>query len=125
MNRYDVTVTREGSWWMIEIPAIDGLTQTRRLDEALAEARSYIVVDQDLAPSEVEVQLAALVVNGIDVLSQQRRIEELREQQAATEQALRDLSAAIARQLVAEQVPLRDVGAVLHVSHQRAHQLVS
>lgn len=125
MNRYDVTVTREGAWWMVAIPSIDGLTQTRRLAEALGEARSYITVDQDLAPSEVEVNLTALVVHGTDVLAQQRRIEELREQQAAAERALREVSESLARQLVAEEVPLRDVGTVLHVSHQRAHQLVS
>lgn len=125
MNRYDVTVTREGAWWMVAIPSIDGLTQTRRLAEALDEARSYITVDQDLAPSEVEVNLTALVVHGTDVLAQQRRIEELREQQAAAERALREVSESLARQLVAKEVPLRDVGTVLHVSHQRAHQLVS
>lgn len=125
MNRYDVTVTRDGAWWMVAIPSIDGLTQTRRLAEALDEAHSYIVADQDLAPSEVEVNLTALIVHGTDVLTQQRRIEELREQQATAERALREVSETLARKLVADDVPLRDVGTVLHVSHQRAHQLVS
>src|SRR5665647_2131575 len=33
MKTYDITVTREGKWWMVAVPAIDGLTQARRLSE--------------------------------------------------------------------------------------------
>jgi len=33
MKTYNVTVTREGKWWMIDVPAIDGLTQARRLSK--------------------------------------------------------------------------------------------
>jgi transposase-like protein len=33
-------------------------------------------------------------------------------------------AAAIARDLAEEDVPMRDLGEVLHVSHQRAHQLI-
>jgi len=31
---YAVNVTRDGEWWMMAVPAIDGLTQARRLSDA-------------------------------------------------------------------------------------------
>ncbi len=48
MNAYDVTVTRDGSWWMVEIPALDGLTQARRLSEVTEMSRSYVAVTLDV-----------------------------------------------------------------------------
>ncbi len=53
---YDIEVTRDEKWWMIAIPAIDGLTQARRLSEVDDMAVSFISVDQDVAASQVELR---------------------------------------------------------------------
>ena len=37
---YDVVVTREDRWWMIAVPAIDGLTQARRVTETAAALKA-------------------------------------------------------------------------------------
>ena len=63
----DVTIEREGRFWLVRIDGTDGLTQ----------ARDY---------AEVEL---------------------------------------MARDLRAESVSLKDIGAILGVSHQRAHQLLA
>jgi len=52
---YDVDVTREGKWWMVSIPALDGLTQAYNLSEVEAMARSYIAVSQNADPDQIEV----------------------------------------------------------------------
>ncbi len=47
--KYDVNVTRDGRWWMVEVPAIDGLTQARRISEVEEMARSLIAIELDIA----------------------------------------------------------------------------
>ena len=75
MTNYQVDVTRDGKWWMVSIPQLDGLTQARRVGEveahALAEAK------------------------------------------------------ALAHELAEHNVPVRDIGAILGVTFQRASQLVN
>ena len=48
MHEYKVEITREGRWWMVHIPAINGLTQARRLAEAPTMAREYIALDRGI-----------------------------------------------------------------------------
>lgn len=58
MMVYDVHVTgREGRWWAIEIPALNGVTQAARLADVEAESRDYIAVTLDVAPSTVQVRV--------------------------------------------------------------------
>jgi len=78
MKVFDVKVYRDGKWWMVEIPAIDGLTQARRLGEIETMARSYISVDQDLAPSSVELGQIEIVVAGHDLASTMGQIAALK-----------------------------------------------
>ena len=44
MSRFDIHVTRDGGWWMVHIPALDGLTQARFPGEIEDMARDYIAV---------------------------------------------------------------------------------
>ncbi|MCW3494553.1 hypothetical protein [Microbacterium sp. SSM24] len=48
MKTYDITVTRDGEWWMVGIPEIDGLTQARSLEEVVPIAQDYIAVTLDI-----------------------------------------------------------------------------
>lgn len=57
IETFDVQIYRDGEWWMVEIPAIGGLTQARRRGEVEEMATSYIAVDQGLAPSDFEFQM--------------------------------------------------------------------
>lgn len=55
---YEVRVRRDGRFWYVEIPALDGATQARRLDEVEAMAREYIaLVTDDEAPAELDVHI--------------------------------------------------------------------
>ena len=122
---YDVEITRDGKWWMIAIPAIDGLTQSRRLVDVEAMAVSYISVDQDVPASQVAVRFGSLVVGGHDFAGRQHRLEELRAVVSRMDEQIAVETKALALELVQDEVPLRDVGEVLGVTFQRVHQLVS
>ena len=52
---YAVTVTREGRWWMLSVPDIDGLTQVRRIEDAELMARELIAVTLDIRLEDVAV----------------------------------------------------------------------
>jgi hypothetical protein len=72
MTTYPVTITREDGWWMVHIPDLDGLTQTRRLADAEAAARSWIVVTDDVAPSSVDIKIVAMTIIGTDISPRQQ-----------------------------------------------------
>jgi hypothetical protein len=124
MTAYRVEVTREGKWWMVSIPELDGLTQARRLEDASAMARDYIAVALDIPTSDVELNVAVIDVDGVNVADAIARLEaEKLEAEAARERVAED-TRRLAQTLASSKVPVRDIGAILGVSHQRAHQLV-
>ncbi|MGI8665259.1 MAG: HicB family toxin-antitoxin system [Jatrophihabitans sp.] len=123
MSSYRADVSREGKWWMVSIPALDELTQARRLSEVEAVARELIAVSQDLPLSSVQVDVAIGNVGGIVI---EQRVGWLREQRAralAAESAVQAEASRLAKELVVAGVPVRDIGTLLDVSFQRAHQL--
>lgn len=124
MRTFELKVYRDGRWWMIEIPEIDGLTQARRLGEVEDMARSFIAVDQDLAPSEIELKNPQVLVAGNDLASTMKEILDLRITARKLEEQVAALMVETARKLAKAEVPLRDIGTALEVSHQRVHQLL-
>ncbi|MFE3546009.1 type II toxin-antitoxin system HicB family antitoxin [Nocardia sp. NPDC059177] len=121
---YDVQITRDGRWWMVHIPELDELTQARRLSEAPAMAREVIALHTGTPLSEVVVEVEIAVADipvsrRAGVLAEHRREAVRLEQLAAAE------ARELARELARQQVPVRDIGEILGVSHQRAQQLTS
>lgn len=125
-KEYEAKVTRDGKWWMIAVSEIDGLTQARRLSEVELMARELIAVTLDLPTEAIIVRVRYDAIGKVtDVSSILSEISKEREQAAALERAASTRSVALAKALADSDIPLRDVGAVLGVSFQRAHQLVS
>ena len=123
---YDVDVTREGRWWMIAIPAIDGLAQARRVSEIEGMARSLIAVTLDVPLSGVVLGRVSIAVGDFgDVSEDVALVSHLKEEAATAEALAAKHQRVVAQGLVAVGVPLRDVGALLGVSFQRVGQLVN
>lgn len=124
MKTYNINVVRDGKWWMVEIPEIDGLTQARRISEIEDMARSFIAVDTNTPISEVAVKIAKVKIGDLgDVAPRARKIvAERTAAEAAAAAALEDLTA-LARALTEAQVPVRDSAALLDISPQRVSQL--
>ena len=125
IHTYDIRVHRDGRWWMIEIPAIDGLTQARRVADVKKEAIDYIALAIGVAPAQVDVNVSVLAVGKVDFLAKERELEELSAKVRELEAVRAALAEKVAKELAEVEVPMRDIGEVLHVSHQRAHQLVN
>ena len=124
MTTYAAHVTREGKWWMIEIPELDGLTQARRLSDVETAARELIAVTLDIPLSEAEVNITKEIVGLVDVSEQVRDLNAAKTELAALEKHVRHQQVGLARSLAQEKVPVRDIGTALGVSFQRAQQLV-
>lgn len=123
-RHYEVTVTRDGRWWMVAIPELDGLTQARRLSEAGLMAREWIALTLGMPIDQVEVTVTVERVGDVDVARRLTTIRTQREQAAEMEQDAAAQAVSLAKALADQDVPVRDIGAVLGVSFQRAHQLI-
>ncbi len=120
--RYDINVYRDGRWWMVEIPALDGLTQARRVGEVEEMARSYIAATLDVPLSEVEVEVSSVKVGEVDALAIAEHVRELRAKADAAEaDAVEAMRTAVGTLVTV--APVRDVGELLGVSHQRVSQV--
>jgi hypothetical protein len=56
MMTHDINVTRDGRWWMIHIPALDGLTQARNPGEIDDMAREYIALVTETSIEDVQIR---------------------------------------------------------------------
>jgi hypothetical protein len=121
---YAATASREGKWWMVRIPELDGLTQARRLNDAGLMAREWIAAARDVPLDDVAVTVTVDRVGGVAVAEALAVIATERAAAAALERKAAAATAALAKALADEHVPVRDIGAALGVSFQRAHQLV-
>ena len=122
-KNYAVSVTREGKWWMVHVPDIDGLTQARRLDETAAMATSLIAVTLGIPAAAVHITVTVDLPDS--VTTHIGRAAALRATAAQAQgDAAKEIRAA-ATELKSAGLPLRDIGEVLGVSYQRAHQLVT
>jgi predicted RNase H-like HicB family nuclease len=73
MRTFDIQVTRDGRWWMIHVPEIDGVTQAEDFEEVEEMAHSYIAVATDVPRGEFDVR----IVGDVDALLEV--IEDLRD----------------------------------------------
>ena len=124
MKHFTVHATRSGRWWSITIDEDPrAQTQARRLDQVEDVARSVLIDTEMLAPNE---PVAFTVVTRTD------NLDDLRRKAVAAKQAAADASEEaskaareFARNAAAQGLPLRDIGAMLGVTHQRAQQLLA
>lgn len=120
---FAVLVEREEGRWHIRVPDVNGYAQVRTLRGAPAVARDLIahVTGQPansfglklewVLPTEVQAHLEA---------AQRLRREEKRANTAAANEVR-----IAAKGMAAAGMSVRDIGTVLGVSHQRAHQFLA
>ena len=117
----DVTIEREGTYWLVYIDGTAGLTQARNYREVELMAREYTALVENV-PLE-DVAIGSITVTGASSSLAQAAAERRRARELET--AANEKIRAVAKRLHAAAVPLVDIGAILGVSHQRAHQLVT
>ena len=123
MSRYTVTAERSGKWWAlqtVEVP--NALSQARRLDQAyeITEAIAWITGEPE---SEIEITVVPVLPDDARLhLDEATRLRT--EAAMANAESARESRAAV-RALRQAGLSVRDIGTVLGVSFQRAHQLLS
>ena len=111
---------------MVRVPEIDQVTQARRLSEVTKAARELIAVTLDVPMSTVGVRVRVERVGEVEDVT--GRAEAIRKEHVRADELARRAqgeSKQLARQLAGAHVPMRDIGELLGVSHQRVHQLIS
>ena len=124
MKHFTVHATRSGRWWSITIDEDPrAQTQARRLDQVEDVARSVLIDTEMLTPNEPVA---------FTVITQADNLDDLRRKAVAAKQAAADASEEaskaareFARNAADQGLPLRDIGAMLGVTHQRAQQLLA
>ena len=122
MRTYRVDVERDGRFWLLRVAEV-GVTQARHLREVDTMARDLIALTTDSDPAtfdlDVHVEVPAATRRHL------QQAERLRDQARDSQSKAADELRAAAQELARSGLPLRDIGQLLGVSYQRAHQLVS
>lgn len=117
MTCYKVEATEDQGFWCLRIPQIERATQARSIDEINVMAKDLIrimTLEEDVELSVVYMNLPPEVAEAVEL---KRQAAELEARAMATQSAA-------AKKLHELGVSLRDIGRLLGISHQRAHQLV-
>ena len=124
MKTYIARAVRSGDWWAIEVPELAGVfSQARRLDQVETMARDAIALTLDVAPDSFDVTVEPVLPTALQQVVDAVRASREEAELAATIATLRAKMAVLLLH-DEEHLPLRDIGRVLGVSHQRAHQLL-
>jgi hypothetical protein len=108
-------------WWIVTVPEFDRGTQARTTDEIEPMAAGLItaMTDEPHPGVEVEIRLPDDIRTALDEVARARTIAAEQRRLAAEQLRL------AARKLRAHRLPLRGIGSVHGVSHQRASQPIA
>jgi predicted RNase H-like HicB family nuclease len=119
---YTAHCVREDGWWIVTVPEIDGeFTHARRLDQVIDLVSDAIALWLEVEPDSFDVVIEA-DVQGISA------VEEATEARRAAEDAKLRASVTTATAVVelfqGGLLPLRDIGTLVGISHQRVAQIL-
>lgn len=118
------TATREGSYWLVQChqhPAVH--STVRLLSQAVEQQRLAIATFLGVPEAWITVDVKPVVPAVVE--EHLARARKFRQEAAWANHAAAQESRAAARGLADAQLSLRDIGTILGVSFQRAHQLVN
>jgi predicted RNase H-like HicB family nuclease len=121
---YTALAQRSGTWWAIRVAELPGIfSQARRLERVEYMARDAISLLLDIPPDSFEVEVREVLDPEADTLvadAIQARSDAIEHQRIAATKS-RDA----VRTLDRLGLPQRDIGRLLHLSHQRVAQLLA
>jgi len=120
---YTARVERGERFWLVTVPEIGHTTQARTLREVEPMARDLIAVMEQVKPESF--QLVTQVVFPASARVHWDRATHLRAAAAATQAEAAAEARVAARELAEMGLTVRDIGAVIGVSFQRAQQMLA
>lgn len=122
--RYTAVALRDGRWWAITVPEVDGVfSQARRLDRVEPTARDAISLMLEVPANSFDVEVVERhdpPTQGVidDILSIREAVAAMKlETGRKTRDAVLDLHK--------RGYPQRDIGRMVGISHQRVAQLLA
>ncbi len=123
MKTYHAVAARDGKYWLVHIPELDQYTQARSIPEVDVMARDLIALVLGVPPDSFrldrEIDLPDGVRHHLELADKYAGEAAWFQSEAASERRF------AAREMRAEGMTVRDIGAALGISHQRAQQLIS
>ena len=120
MKTYSATATREGRWWIVDVPDI-GVTQGRSTREAERMAADLVAIMLGIPVEQVSVnvnfRLGDELTNEIRIARQAQKDADKAQRHAA------DQSRTAIRHILAAGLSKQDAARVLGISAQRVSQL--
>ena len=123
MKSYAVEAVRKGKFWMVSIPDLEGLTQARTFSDIPTMAQEWIELTTESANFTIRLQVGSVAGSSIDIALD--RIKIAKQQAKKHEAEATNVATALARVLHGESVPMREIAAVMGISHQRVEQLIN
>jgi predicted RNase H-like HicB family nuclease len=121
---YVAEARRSGRWWAIEVPEVRGaFSQARRLADVEPMARDAIAEVLDVPIGQVQVEVRPVLDEQLANTVRQAKEARITAQEAQLDAAW--LSSEALRALERAEIPLRDAGELLGMSHQRAAQIAN
>jgi hypothetical protein len=125
VSNYTAHITRDDKWWLIKVTGIDGLSQARRLSDAKNNARELIAAATGKSLDTIDVTVEVESVGTVKIAKRLAIVVDKRHRAAELDAAAATAARALATDLAAQGIALRDIGTLLGVSFQRAHQLTN
>lgn len=115
---YRVTAERDDGYWLLRVVELDKATEVRRLDQADEYVRDLVRIHTGRRADSFDWSLEPIDMPVVD------HARELREQAAIAAQHAAAGTAEAVTQLHERGLPMRDIGVLLGLSHQRVAQLL-
>lgn len=120
MKTYNATATREGRWWVVEVPDI-GTTQGRTTREAERMAADLVSVMLDMPVETVSVKVDFRL--GGELADEVRNAKQAQSDAEKAQQQAAERSRKAVRRVLAAGLSKQDAARVLGISAQRVSQL--
>jgi hypothetical protein len=123
MRTLHVRATKNRRGWTLVGVEYGAVSEVARLDQAVEDMREPLAYLSGLSEDEFDIEVTPEIPSAFRI--EQAEAERLRteSEQAKSQAALHSRKAA--KVLAEAGLSLRDIGTVMGVSHQRAHQLVA
>jgi predicted RNase H-like HicB family nuclease len=116
MKHYEANVRQGENHWIVTVPKIGAVTQARTINELNTMTKDLIEITTDDKDFDISFDY--------DLPSEVAEAVELKRQAVELEARAMATQIIAAKKLHELGVSLRDIGKLLGISHQRAHQLI-
>ncbi len=121
MTTHNITTHYEHGFWMINIPHLDGITQAETWEIIPQMAKEYIHLATNTPTEQIDINITEIKIGESTLISDALTA---RKQAQQAEQTSKTLTINALQLMKTNGLPLREIGKVLNISHQRASQLL-